>query len=101
MRIFLILRGTCFFFAPTPTQLYSVLPELVLKFTYVFFIVLREVGKMFREAFQKKNWIFYDNLLISIATYPPYPIMTNIYDKAVIIEAPTYLQVIMTYNELN
>ena len=24
----------------------------------------------------KKNWIFYDNKLISIATYPPYLIMT-------------------------
>ena len=33
----------------------------------------------------KKNWIFYDNKLISIATYPPYLIMTSIYDKAVII----------------
>ena len=28
-----------------------------------------------REAF-RKNCIFYDNLLISIATYPPYLIMT-------------------------
>ena len=28
-----------------------------------------------REAC-KKNWIFYDNELISIATYPPYLIMT-------------------------
>ena len=33
----------------------------------------KEVDK---GSLQKKNWIFYDNELISIATYPPYLIMT-------------------------
>ena len=50
-----------------------------------------------REAL--KNCIFYDNLLISIATLPNYDI--NFYDKALIIDTRTHLQVIMTKIKIN
>ena len=55
-----------------------------------------------KGSLPKKNWIFSDNLLISIATYPPVPNYDiNTYCKTVIIEAPTHLQVIMTNIKIN